>query len=59
MNNSKEKPDSMSIFFKQENSNRMQVTNLSIVIETVENKDELIPNVKTPERILNEDISIK
>ena len=49
----------MSIFFKQENSNRMQVTNLSIVIETVENKDELIPNVKTPERILNEDISIK
>ena len=37
----------------------MQVTNLSIVIETVENKDELIPNVKTPERILNEDISIK
>lgn len=59
MNNSKEKPDSMSIFFQQENSNRMQVTNLSIVIETVENKDELIPNVKTPERILNEDISIK
>ena len=59
MNNSKEKPDSMSICFQQENSNRMQVTNLSIVIETVENKDELIPNVKTPERILNEDISIK
>ena len=33
------------------------ITDLSIVIETVENKDELIPNVNIPDRILNEDIS--
>ena len=37
----------------------MEVTDLSIVIVIVENKDELIPNVNVPECILNEEISKK
>ena len=41
------------------NSKCMEVTDLSIVIVIVENKDELIPNVNVPECILNEEISKK
>ena len=44
-------------FFARGNSNHTEITDLSIVIVTVENKDELIPNVNIPERILNEDVS--
>lgn len=44
-------------FFACGNSNHTEITDLSIVIVTVENKDELIPNVNIPELILNEDVS--
>ena len=50
-----------SIFFliMYPNSKCTEVTDLSIVIVIVENKDELIPNVNVPECILNDEISKK